>query len=409
MNAPNGAPRAPPASRALAAASLAAFAGALDRAAFASVIESLRADLWLTDARLGGLAAAAVLASVTLAPFFARLAARRPPGRILALGAALGAAGAALSGAARRGLALLAARVAAGAGAAARAGAAPALGAPEGGAGLAVAGAAAGYALGALASRAVGWRWALVAAGAPALLAAVAALRLGRARAGTPADPPAEPGGDGLRAELRRLRADRPRLLAVAGQAGAAFAAAALAFWTPAFLERARGVPRAAAGVGFAVVVLAAGLAGSLAGGRAVERLRARTPAAERWVAGVAALAAAPLALAAFVAWRPRAYLPALVLAQLLLFAAARAGAAAVAAAVAAATPPGGAGRAAAAAALAVAVLAEAPAPALVGLLSDRTSLGRALAILVPLSLALGGGAWLAAARRAGRGAGRGA
>jgi len=203
------------------------------------------------------------------------------------------------------------------------------------------------------------------------------------------------------RRELRRLRADRGRLLAVVGQGAATFAAGAMAFWTPAFLERTRGVPRVVAGVEFGVVVLMAGLGGTFAAARSLERLRARTAAAERWVAGAAALAAAPLAIAAYAAWRPGAYLVSLVLAQLLLFAAARAGAAAVAAT----TPAAGAARAAAAAATAIALFAEAPAAAVVGLLSDRTSLGRALAVLVPLALVLAAGAWIAAARHADRAA----
>ncbi|HET8540780.1 MAG TPA: MFS transporter [Anaeromyxobacter sp.] len=401
MNAPNGAPRTRPASAAaaLSALSAAAFAAALDRAAMASVVESLRADLWLTDARLGGLVAAAVLAASALAPAFASLAGRRPPARVLALGVAVAAAGTMLSGAARRGLAILVARLATGAGPAARDAAGPALAATARRAGAAaLAGAAAGYALGAVLSRLVGWRWALVGAGAPGLAAAVACLRLGAARAGDPAAPLPLRGADGLLAELRRLRADRARLLAVVGQGATTFAAAAMAFWTPAFLERTRGVPRVVAGLEFGVVVLMAGLGGTLAGARAVERLRARTAAAERWVAGAAALAAAPLAVAAYAAWRPRAYLVSLVLAQLLLFAAAHAAAAAAAA-------PAGT-RAALAAAAAVALLAEAPAAALVGLLSDRTSLGRALAVLVPVALAVAGGAGIAGAWREDRAAG---
>ncbi|HEX9052297.1 MAG TPA: MFS transporter, partial [Anaeromyxobacter sp.] len=55
--------------------------------------------------------------------------------------------------------------------------------------------------------------------------------------------------------------------------------------------------------------------------------------------------------------------------------------------------------------AIAVALLAEAPAPWIVGLVSDRSSLGRSLAILVPLALAIGGGAWLLGAWRARRAA----
>jgi MFS family permease len=259
---------------------------------------------------------------------------------------------------------------------------------------IAVAGAAAGYALGALLSRRFGWRWALAAAAVPGVLAALACLR---ARAATVAAAPPLPlrGEAGLLAELARLRRDRARLLAAVGQGALTFAAGATAFWTPAFLERTRGVPRAVAGVEFGVVVLMAGLGGTFAGARAVERLRTRTPAAEAWVAGVAAAAAAPLAIAAYAAWRPRAYLVSLVLAQLLLFAAARA---------AAALPAAG-GIRAAAATLAIAILAEAPAPAAVGLLSDRSSLGRALAVLVPAALAIAGGAWIALARAGSRAA----
>jgi MFS family permease len=410
VNAPNGAPRTPPASAApaLAAASAAALAAGIDRAAIASVVESLRADLWLTDARLGGLVAAAAIAAVALAPGFASLARRRPASRVLALGVAISAAGTMLSGAAWRGLALLAARIATGAGPAARAAAAPAL-APDGAcargatstwAAPPVAGAAAGYALGAVLSRLLGWRWALVVAGAPGLLAALACLRAGRDRAGPAAAPPPWGGEGGLLAELRRLRADRERLLAAVAHGAATFAASAMAFWTPAFLERTRAVPRAAAGVGFGVVVLIGAAGGTFAAARALARLRARTGAAERWIAGAGALAATPLALAAYVAWRPRAYLVSLVLAQVLLFAAARAGAAAVAAS---APGPG----APAAAAAAIVLLAEALAPPAVGLLSDRTSLSRALAVLVPLALALSAAAWIAAARHADR-AGRG-
>lgn len=404
MNAPIGAPRTHPASatRALAAVSAAAVASALDRAALASVVESVRVDLWLTDGRLGGLVSASVLAAAALASPFAALAARHPPARVLALGLALSAAGTALSAAAWRGLALLAARVATGAGPAARAAAAPALSPGDAGWGpggvAVVAGAAAGYALGGALSRVAGWRWALAAAAVPAVFAAVAALRAGRERPAEPARPLPVRGEGGLLAELRRLRADPPRALAVAGQGAATFAVAAMAFWTPAFLERTRGVPRAVAGLEVAAVVLMAGLGGTFVAALALERLRARTRAAERWLAAAAVLAAAPLAIAAYAAWRPRSYLVSLVLAQLLAFVALRAGAAALAAAL-----PASSGAPAAAAALAIAVLGEAPAAAVVGVTSDLSSLGRALATLVPVALALSGVAWLWLAWRARR------
>lgn len=410
MNAPNGAPRTSPpsalrrlrsggqAAPGLFALTAAAVAGSFDRAAIASVVESLRVDVWLTDARLGGLFAASTVAAVVLAPAFTALATRRGTSRAVALGLAVAAAGTTLSGAARRGVALLGARIASGAGPAAR-DAAPGsvLGAAAPGPAV-IWGAAAGYGITAVLSRVVGWRWALAMAGLPGVVACIAWLRV---QSGAVAAVPGVVGwrGErGLRAELRRLRADRDRLLAVVAQGAATFAAAVTAFWTPAFLERTRGVPRAVAGLEFGVVVLMAGLAGAFASGRAVERLRGRMGAdAERWVAGAAALAAAPLAVMAYAGWRPRTYLVGLVLSQLLLFVAVSAGAAALAATV------GGPTRMAAAAAVALAMLAQAPGPWLVGLLSDRTSLGRALAVLAPLALAGAGAAWLSAASRAGR------
>jgi predicted MFS family arabinose efflux permease len=406
VNAPTGEPRPAPASadRALAVVVALGALGALDRAALASVLESLRADLWLTDAGLGALVAATVLASVAAAPLLATLSGRRAPARLLGLGVAVSGAATMLSAAARGPATLLAARAAAGLGRAADSTVAPAL-APEaretpGGSrrriAAVAAGAALGYVLGGVASRLLGWRAALVAAGAPALLLALACLRLPGPPGGAPERTLPPPGEGGLAAAARALRADRPRLLAVLGQAAATFAAGALAFWTPSFLERTRGVPRIVAAVELGVIVVMAGLGGPFAGGLAAERLRRRTREANLWVAGLAALAAAPLALAAFVAWRPGAYLVALVLALLLVFAAAGP----ASAAVAAATPAGERAGAAALGALAVRLLAEAPAPALVGLVSDRTSLGRALAVLVPAALLLAGAAWTSAAWR---------
>jgi len=414
VTAPTGEPRPVPASadRALAVVAAAGLLGALDRTALAAVVESLRAELWLTDARLGALAAVTVLASLLATPALERLAARRPLSRLLALGVAVSSAATILSAAARGPLTLLAARMVAGLGRSADTTVAPALARDalaRPGAGGArrwsplaaiVAGAALGYVLGGAVSRALGWRAALVAAGVPGLLVAAACLRL-RAPAPAPAGRTPVPAAGALAEAARDLRADRARLLAVLGRIAATFAAAGMAFWTPAFLERTRGVPRVVAAIQCGVIVLMAALSGTFAGGLAVDRLRPRLRQADLWVAGVAALAAAPLALVAFVAWRPGVYLVALVLALLLVFAAARPASAAIAAAI----PPAERAGAAALAALAARLLAEAPAPALVGLVSDRTSLGRALAVIVPAALLLAGAAWTSAAWRGERAA----
>jgi MFS family permease len=185
----------------------------------------------------------------------------------------------------------------------------------------------------------------------------------------------------------------------VLGYAAYGFAVAAMAFWMPAFLERARGVPRAVATVQLGTIVLMTGLLGAFAGARAADALRARrVREPDLWVCGVATLAAAPCALAAFLTWRPAVYLVALVVAQLLLFAPTGP----VAAAIVARVPPAERASAAALSLLAIQLLGAAPSPALVGLLSDRTSLGRAL-LLVPAAILVAGTTWTWAAWRGDR------
>ncbi|MGH9368249.1 MAG: MFS transporter, partial [Thermoanaerobaculia bacterium] len=180
----------------------------------------------------------------------------------------------------------------------------------------------------------------------------------------------------------------------VAGYAAYTFALGALAFWMPAFLERERGVPRAEATVQFGIIAVATGFAGTFAGGWLADRLRPRRRGADLLVCGWATLAAAPVALVAVLAPRPAVYLPAVVVAELLLFASTGP----VNSATIEAVSPGHRASAMALQILAIHLFGDVPSPPLLGAISDRTSLQTAFLIL-PVAIAVAGAIWLVAAR----------
>ena len=118
-------------------------------------------------------------------------------------------------------------------------------------------GSALGYIVGGLVDHYFGWRQAFFVAGVPGLVLAALAVRL--------YDPPRgaqdSAGGvtPGARAAYAALVRNRPYVLTVLGYAAYTFAIGALAFWTPAFLERTRGIPQARATVQFGAIVVATG------------------------------------------------------------------------------------------------------------------------------------------------------
>src|SRR5206468_1817892 len=73
--------------------------------------------------------------------------------------------------------------------------------------------------------------------------------------------------GGAARAAYAALVRNRPYVLTVLGYAAYTFAIGALAFWTPAFLERTRGIPQARATVQFGAIVVATGFIGTYVGG----------------------------------------------------------------------------------------------------------------------------------------------
>lgn len=415
MDAPTpGGPRllAGTAGRALAVLTAINILNYLDRYVVSALFESLRADLWLTDTRLGLLGTGFIVVYMLASPFFGFLGDRRRRPPLLAIGVGIWSIATVLSGFARGYWTLLAARAAVGIGEAAYGTISPGLLADHyapARRGRAYAfffaaipiGAALGYAVGGLVDRTLGWRAAFFVAGAPGLVLALACLRLEDPPRGAAERTWGIAGAGGIAATYRRLRANRPYALTVLGYAAYTFAVGGMSWWMPAFLERTRGVPRTVATVEFGAIVVMTGFTGTFAGGYLADTLRKRFKEADLWVCGISALAAAPLSLAVFTTWRPSYYLVALVAAQLLLFASTGP----VNAAIIAAVPPAERASAVALSILAIHLLGDVPSPWLIGLISDRTSLGRAV-LVVPVAVLVAGVVWTWAAwrgERAGR------
>ena len=376
----------------------------LDRFVVAAIVESLKkSELAPSDAQLGGLASAFLIVYMLTSPLFGVLGDRGPRPRLLAGAVALWSVTTALGGLARSFAALFASRAAVGVGEAAYGSIAPALLAdyfPDRVRGRVYAvffmaipvGSAAGYILGGLADQRFGWRAAFLIAGLPGLLLALLCFALPETRTRETAGAAGrEALGRGYGALLRNPEYRR----IIAGYAAYTFALGALAFWTPAFLVRVRGVPASRATVQFGLIAVATGFAGTFAGGWLADRLRPGRPNADLLVCGWATLAAAPAALMAFLAPQPALYLPAIVVAELLLFASTGP----VNSATIGAVSTSQRASAMALQIFAIHLLGDVPSPPLLGAISDKTSLQTAFLIL-PAAILAAGSIWLWAARR---------
>lgn len=380
----------------------------LDRYVVAALVPQLGAapplGLGLSDAQSGWLASGFVIVYLLTAPLFGSLADRRARPRLIAAGVAIWAI-ATGAGALAIGFAtLLVARSLVGVGEAAYGTAAPALladlFAPERrGRVFAVfyaaipLGAALGFAVGGAAAEQLGWRAALLVAAAPGLLLAGAAAVLRDAPRSGAETPPRDWRGE-LAAYAGMLRLPA-YTLAVLGYAGYTFALGALAFWTPTFFERVRGLSVAQATVAFGASLAATGLAGTLLGGWLADRLRAHVRHADLWVCGVSMLLAAPLVAIAVRAAAPTLYLPAIVGAELLLFLSTGP----VNTAIVNAVAPQARARAMALSIVAIHLLGDVPSPPLIGWLAERSSLGDAM-LLIPAAVLVSGLLWSIAALR---------
>jgi MFS family permease len=355
-----------------------------------------------------------VIVYMLTSPIFGRLGDRRRRPPLLALGVGIWSIATALGGLARSFTGLFAARAAVGVGEAAYGTIAPPLLAdlfPKEKRGRVFAiffaaipiGSAAGYVIGGLIDQKFGWRAAFLVAGLPGLVLALLCLWLkdpprgaqdgqGEGSSLRPGEPPA--GGRGLWTSYSRLWRNRPYRLTVLGYSAYTFALGGLAFWAPAFLERIRGMSRSDATVQFGAIVVATGFIGTYAGGWIGDYFLRRSKKAYLLVSGWATLAAAPVALVAFLSPTRSIYMVAIVLTELLLFASTGP----INSAIVNAVAPLERSTAVALSILCIHLLGDVPSPPLIGALSDATSLGTAF-LTLPAVIALAGGIWLYASR----------
>jgi MFS family permease len=392
----------------------------LDRYLVAALTESIKhSELHPSDTQLGLLMTGFLVVYMLVAPVFGALGDTRPRPRLLGIGVAIWSVATAASGLVRSYGALFAARAVVGIGEAAYGTISPALLAdsfPRAQRGRVFSiffaampvGAALGYVVGGLIDHYFGWRYAFFVAGVPGLVLAVLALRL--------YDPPrgaqdaaddlaiggtsgqrAPPGG-AARAAYAALLRNRPYVLTVLGYAAYTFAIGALAFWTPSFLERARGIPKAQATVQFGAIVVATGFVGTYAGGWLGDRVLRVSQQAYLWVSGLVTVAAAPLTLLALAATTPAVYWTAIVAAELCLFASTGP----INSAIVNLVAPHMRATAVALSIFAIHVLGDVPSPSLVGAISDARSLDQAV-LIIPVAVFVGGAIWTYAAWRGGR------
>jgi MFS transporter, Spinster family, sphingosine-1-phosphate transporter len=257
-------------------------------------------------------------------------------------------------------------------------------------------GTALGYIVGGLIGGAVGWRAAFLVAGAPGGALALLLLLLAdppRGRLDGAVDRPETPIGVGP--SIRTLLA-RPSYVAnTVAQVLYTFAMGGLATWMPTYFVRERGLALGQASSWFGLLLVVAGLLGTLLGGRLSHAVGRRWPAAEFLVGGWSLTLSLPFTLAAVLSPTPAVYWPAMFVTLLLLFI----NIGPLNAAMANVLPADLRARGFAVNTMAIHLLGDAASPWLVGVASDR--IGLTVPILVAGGLLTVAGVVLLARRAA--------
>jgi MFS transporter, Spinster family, sphingosine-1-phosphate transporter len=389
----------------------------LDRYVVSALLPDLkRPPLNLSDFQLGTLMSGFLVVYTLAAPLFGRIGDRGSRTRPIAIGVLLWSLATGLSGLARNYFQLLGGRALVGIGEAAYVTIASSLLAdcfPRRTRGRAFAifnmaipvGAALGYIVGGVVRVHYGWRAAFYVAGVPGLLLAAWMFRLPDPPRGAQDEGPDEPAHAPEAARRNwwsvylELVRQRPYMLTVLGYAAYTFALGGLAFWTPTFLERVRGIPAIKASAGFGEIVVVTGFVGTFAGGWLGDYLLKYSRQAYLLMSGWITLLAVPLAYLALAAGSPSVFYPALIAAELLLFMSTGP----INTAVVNLVNPLDRASAIAFCVLVIHVLGDVFSPSLIGVLSDLSSLGEAVKI-VPGAVAVAALLWLVAAKAAAKG-----
>ncbi len=285
----------------------------LDRYILSAVAIPLQNDLGLSDGQVGRIVTTFMLGYFITSPLFGYLGDRSSRKWLIAGGIFIWSLGTVLTGFASTFAMLLAFRVLVGVGEASYATISPSLisdsypplrrnnaltifysAIPVG--------AALGNILGGAIAAASSWRHAFIWAGAPGLFLALVLIPFVEPkRGGQDADPsPAQTEKPKFADVLGLLRLPN-YLLVILGYTAYTFALGAFALWGPAFLTRVHGVPVEESARFFGIVLVIAGLIGTLLGGWIATAWQKRTPAGYAWTLGISVSVAVPFAALAFI------------------------------------------------------------------------------------------------------------
>lgn len=182
-------------------------------------------------------------------------------------------------------------------------------------------GSALGYIVGGLVGEAFGWRAAFLVAGAPGAVLAFLLIALPEPTRGA-LDQPGAGGATplGLGASLRALWSRRSYVVNTAAQVIYTFAMGGLATWMPTYFVRERGIPLGTAASTFGLVLVVAGFAGTLVGGRLSDAYAKRAKAAHFTLSGATLVASIAFTVPAVLAPSPAVFWPAIFVTLFLLF-----------------------------------------------------------------------------------------
>jgi MFS transporter, Spinster family, sphingosine-1-phosphate transporter len=376
----------------------------LDRQVLYSLLPLIQVDLALTDAQAGLLASAFMVVYMVAAPPIGYWADRTGRKLWIAGGIALWSVATAFSGLARSYGQLFAARAAVGIGESCYGATSPSFVAehfPASKRGWVLAlfsmaipvGSALGYIAGGAMGKAWGWRNAFYLVGLPGLILAVLATRMKDPSEGRPRAAASDSEGGAL-ARYASLFKTRSFTFATLSGAAMTFALGGLAVWMPSFFHRAWGLDVAKAGTVVGGITVVAGMAGSLAGGKLADRLLRTNSRAYFLVSGWGMIVGMPLAIFSVLAPTFTLSAASLFLAELFVFL----NMGPLNAVMVAVIPLSLRSMAFAANILVIHALGDAVSPAIIGALSDRFGLGKAL-IFALAWLGVAGGLCLLGAR----------
>ena len=181
-------------------------------------------------------------------------------------------------------------------------------------------GTALGYILGGWIGESHGWRAAFFVAGAPGAALAFLLLFLTEPERGAQDRTQGSATSLRLIPSLRALAGRRSYLVNTASQIIYTFSMGGLATWMPTYFVRERGIPLATASATFGLLLVVAGFAGTLLGGRISTMVARRHPGADFVVSGWSLAASIVFTLFALLAPQPAVFWPAMFVTLLLIF-----------------------------------------------------------------------------------------